>query len=299
MQPIMAKGVSVQPFVDALGWRASESNTSWATTLTFPDNTIHVIQSNANFSTRAGVKAGVLFSPDDNSLDTKFYWTYFPTSSTKTIPVGIQAVTSLFFSGSYFISNDLFFGANSSWQLVMNMFDLEVSHHFKPTPVLTFTPAIGIKGGTINQDINADWNAIIYTSTEKVKNNFTGFGPSFGLDAKWNVYKNFSLIGDISTAIMYGTWNVSDIYQRPSAFFGLITPTTIAASMNQSKLGTMMMDYYLGLEWVHQGQSRIALHLGYEMQYWPNQLRLIAIQQLPTLGDLTIQGATCGITIDL
>lgn len=297
--PLTAKATSVQPFLDLLAWRASESTGGWATTLTFPGNSTIVNQNNINSNTRLGMKAGVLYAPEGNFWDTKFYWTYFPASSTKTIPVGNKLVTSLFFSGSFFISKNIFFGGSADWQLDMNTIDLEASHAFKPIPTLTFTPKVGIKSASINQEIDATWDAIIYTANEDVTNNFIGIGPSFGLDTKWNVYQNFSLIGDISTALMYGRWNGKDVYHRPPALSGIIPPTTITTSMNQSKLGAMMMDYYLGLEWVHQGRSRVAVNLGYEMQYWAGQLRLIAIQQFPPLGDLTLQGATCGITIDL
>lgn len=299
MSPIIARAQCLQPFVDLLAWRANETNTAWATTFTFPNNTTQVTQSTINFNTRAGLRAGLSYSADNNFFDTKFYWTYFPSSITKSLRVGDKLITSLFFSGSFFISENLFFGASANWELVMNMFDLEVSHHFKPTPSLTFTPRVGVKGGSINQTIKATWDAILYTSTERVTNNFTGIGPSFGVNAKWNVYQCLSVIADVSTAFLYGRWNGNDIYKRPSAFFGLITPTTISTRMHDSKLGTLMMDYFLGLEWIHQGRSRVTVQLGYEMQYWANQLRLITVQQLPTLGDLTIQGATCEISIDL
>lgn len=299
MQPLTASAAAVKPFLDLLAWRASESNTSWATTLTFPDNATHVIQSDMTFNTRLGVKTGISYEPENNFWDTKFYWTHLPTSGSKTIPTSSNIVTSLFFSGSYFISNDIFFGGTGNWQLVMNMFDLEASHHFKPTTTLTFTPKVGVKFGSINQKVKVDWDAIIYTATEKVTNDYTGIGPSFGLGAEWNVYQGFSIVGNIAAALMYGRWNTHDSYKRPSALFGLITPTTINTSTNQSKLGTLMMDYFLGLEWVYQGRSRVTLQLGYEMQYWANQLRITPVQQLPILGDLTIQGATCGISIDL
>lgn len=297
--PLVAKATSIQPFFDLLAWRAYETSSNWATTLSFPGTTANFSPSNISFNTKLGVKAGVLYAPEDNFWDTKFYWTYFPTASSRTIPVSSHIVTSSFFSGSTLISGDVFFGGQVDWQLVMNMFDLEASHAFNPTNTLKFTPKVGVKGGSINQDINAKWDAIVYTSTENVTNDFTGIGPSFGLGAKWNFYQDLSAVADISTAFMYGRWNGRDNYKRPSALLGLIPAHTITTSMNKSKLGTMMMDYYLGFEWVHQGKSRVTVQVGYEMQYWANQLRLIAIQQLPTLGDLTIEGATCGITIDL
>jgi hypothetical protein len=208
-------------------------------------------------------------------------------------------VTSLFFSGSFFISRNIFSGATSDWNLRMNMLDLEASHHFNPSKSLTLTPKVGIKGGTIRQSINISWNAFFPPNpTEKLNNNFFGIGPSFGLDAKWAVTKHFGVVGSVGTALMYGRWNVSDMFTAPG-LFRFFPPTTISTSMTQAKLGTLMMDYFFGLEWLYEGRSRINIQLGYEMQYWPSQLRLVAVQQLPTSGDLTIQGATCGITIDL
>jgi len=282
-----------------LAWRAYESSGGWATTLTFPGSTTNFTPSYVNFNTRIGAKAGLLYKPEDGFFDSKIYWTYFPTTASRTIPLGDKLVTSLFFSGNTLISGDVFFGGSVNWQLTMNMFDLEASHAFKPLPAFTFTPKIGIKGGSINQDINATWEAIVYTSTENLSNNFTGIGPSFGIDAKWNFYQNFSAIADVSTALMYGRWNVKDTYKRPVSLLGLLPAQTIVTSMNQSKLGTAMFDYYFGLEWLHKGQSRVTVQLGYEMQYWANQLRLTTINELTTLGDLTLEGATCGISVEL
>lgn len=297
MLPFTAKAACVQPFVQVMDWHASESNSAWATTITSQNNTVNVIQSTANFNAEPAWKVGVLFTPENKYWNTTLYWTHYSTNSTKNINLNNQIISSLFFSGSYFISNDLYFASTANWNLNMNMVDLDVSHNFKPTPSVTLTPKIGLKGGSINQQINIDWNAILYNSTESVGNNFAGIGPSFGLDGKWNFYKELSIVGNISTALMYGRWNLSDTYQRPSAFFGLITPVTISTRANQSKLGAFMMDYFLGLEWMHQGQADVALRIGYEAQYWAGQLRLTAVQQLPTLGDLTLQGATCGISI--
>lgn len=287
---------SFKPFADMLAWKAAETNSSWATTINFTSNTKSVTQSSPTFNTRAGVKAGFSYIPDDNDIETKVYWTYFPTGTSNNIPNNLQIVSSLFFSGSFFITHDLFLGGYASWDLVMNMLDAELSHTFHPLPALTLSPKLGVKGGSINQDINIRWRSLFFIATEDLSNHFTGIGPTFGLGAKWNVYQQFSLIGDVSTALMYGRWNESDIYKRPAAF--LTTPTTISMSSNNSKLGTLMMDYFLGMEWLHQGRSNVAMKLGYEMQYWPSQLRLLAVQQLPTLGDLTIQGGVCGITID-
>lgn len=290
----------VQPFVTVMDWRAAETNSTFVTTFTFPNEMSVVTQGSADFDYSAGLKLGLSFIPECQAFwDTKLYWTYYSSNSKTNIPTGDQFLTSLFFSGSFFISEDLFFGAVSHWQLIMNMVDLEASHSFKPVKSLTLTPKIGIKGGTINQKIKTDWDAILYNATERVANDFTGIGPSFGLDAKLNLYKQLNLVGSIATALMYGSWNNQDVYTIPSSFLNIVPPKTISTRLKQKKLGIAMIDYFLGLEWAHEGRSRVAVQLGYEMQYWANQLKLIAVQQLPTNGDLTIQGATCSVFIDL
>ncbi len=293
---IVAAG-TVQPFVDLLAWQASESNSAWVTTISAPPGQTNVRDSLNTYPTRAGVKAGLSYLSDNQFWDSTLYWTYFATQNTQNIPVGSGLVSSLFFSGSFFISGDLFAGASSNWQLAMNMLDLEISRHFKVANTLTLSPKIGLKGGSINQEIKATWNAILYQSTEKVISDFTGLGPTLGLNAKWNFYPNFNLVGDVSMALLYGKWDMKDTYKRPATLF--TTQTTIATTLNQAQLGSLMMDYFLGFEWTHHGTSTITAQLGYEVQYWSNQLRLIAVQQLPAQGDLTLQGATCGIAIDL
>lgn len=295
--PAFAQMGTFQPSLDLLFWDARQTNSSWATTLTFSDNATHIIQSNPDFNARTGFKAGLAYLPCDHEWDAKLYWTYYSTYAKSAIPPNLQIVTSLFFSGSFFISENIFFGADAKWNLRMNMLDMEISHTFKPISTLSFTPRIGLKGGSINQSLNINWNAIIYNATENLTNNYTGIGPSFGLNAKWLWFSNLSLVSDIGTALMYGRWNDTDVYQRPLTLF--TTATTISTAVSHSRLGTLMMDYYLGLEWHHEGQSIIDARLGYEIQYWPGQLRLLAVQQLPTLGDLTFQGVTCGISISL
>lgn len=306
MLPLAATAGTLHPFVDVLVWRASETESAWAeitSPAVNPDLSLaeatSVNHPYLDFNTRPGLKLGFLYTSDNDGIDNTFYWTTYSAGSSKNIALANHFIFSLFFSGSGFLSESVAFGAYARWQLALNMLDWEASHSFKPTPTLTLTPKIGIKGGTINQSINVNWFDELYTATEYVTNNFTGIGPTFGLDAKWNIFKGFNVVGDVSTALMYGRWNNSDTYHRPPSLLGILPEETIYTSMNHNKLGSLMMDYYLGLQWVHEGQSRVSLNLGYEMQYWAGQLRWMAVQQFPPLGDLTLQGATCGITIDL
>lgn len=296
---VSASASGLSPFIDLLEWQVSEQPASiWASKFSFPEsNAFEYSFPNIDFHWNLGFRGGFLYEPECGFWDTRLYWTYFSAKTTSDIPIGPQIVTSQFFSG--YISQNVFFGSHIYWHFVMNMVDLNASHAFTVADRLTLRPSIGIKGGTIHQRINSQWDAVIYTANESVKHHFYGVGPSFGFDSAWHVWNHVSLIGDFSTALMWGHWKVKDTYSRPSTLFGLITtPTTITTPLHHS-LMTAMFSYFLGFEWDYQCKSSLNLRLGYEMQYWANQLRLPTFQQLPVHGDLTLQGATCRIQIDL
>lgn len=296
-----AQGLSV--FGNYLYWNASEqTDTVWSNAIAIAPNQIVYTIPNVNFNWNSGFRGGISYELP-HFWDTKLYWTHYTTSkNTSYAASGLTIFTPEFFSG--FLSMDLFSSANLNWQIAMNTIDFAISHAVNLTNTLVFSPSIGIKGATINQTVNSTWNAALFSiplfsSTEKVTNNYSGIGPSFGIDGKWNMYKGFSLVGNFSTALMWGHWNIKDTYSRPSALFGLITPTTITTSLNNGKLGTAVFQYFLGLEWTHHSKYDVNFLLGYEMQFWPNQLRAPTFQLLPLHGDLTLQGATCGISISL
>lgn len=299
VHPLKAAAAEISVFGDLLVWHASQETAStWANIISKPQSkTVDFDAANVDFNWDLGFRGGVIYKPEHVARELGFYWTYFPAKSTNNFNVGEQIVIPEFFSG--FVSQNLFFGANINWQIIMNMFDLELGKKLNLGQGLIIRPTIGIKTGTINQTIKSEWDAIVYTATEDLKHNFFGIGPSFSIDSKWNLYKNISLIGDFAAAFMWGNWKVNDTYTRPEALFGIVTPTTITTSMSKMQLGTMMFDYFMGVEWTHRGKFDVILQIGYEMQLWSNQLRIPTFQQLPVHGDLTLQGGTCHIRIDL
>lgn len=286
-------------FADVLNWRASEStSSSWSSDITFgpqPPGSVRFTPENINFNWNRGFRTGIGYESECPFWNSTVYWTHYSAKTTNSASRDFQILVPEFFSG--FLGNSIFISGSVNWQIAMDTIDIEGSHPIKLSESFVLRPTIGIKAARINQTINAIYDAVIYTSTERVKNDFTGVGPTFGLQAVWNLYDSLNLVASFSTAYMWGNWNTNDTYVRPSAFF--VTPTTINTNMNHAELGTMMFDYLVGLECVHPKKSRYTIKIGYEMQSWSNQLRISTFQQLPEHGDLTFQGAVCRLSIDL
>jgi hypothetical protein len=210
-----------------------------------------------------------------------------------------QVLLSEFFNG--FTTESLYNRAQLDWAIKLNMIDFQVGHQFMPLASLSLHPYLGVKGGTINQTIDSSWqfniaNIEIYRTTEKLNNNFSGVGPSFGVSGLWNVYKALGIRANFETALLWGRWSVKDTFVSPGL---LPTPARNINSDTTVTSGAFTASYFLGLEWAFQTRLPVRFNLGYEMQFWSNQLRLPLFQALPVHGDLTLQGGTCGIYIDL
>lgn len=280
-----------------LVWHASEETAStWASAITSLDNKVNRFDAvNIRFGWKPGFRVGIGYE-SDNCWDVQANFTYFATAKSTGISYDDDILLPEFFNG--FLSGNFFFSASLNWKLLMNMFDLEVGRRFIITPHLIIRPSIGLKGGLINQKIHSLWDAQIYTATEDVRNNFHGVGPSFRIIGEWDVYKRLTLIGNFSTALIWGNWHINDIYQRPEALSGLVTPTIIASNIKNSMLGVPAFTCFLGLKWTREAMICTTIQIGYEMQWWVNQLRLPTFQQLPVHGDLTLQGGVFGICLD-
>jgi len=295
-----ANSSEVSVFGDALVWHASQEATStWASVVSIPaSGIIDFDATDVDFGWNTGFRVGAEYKPKYLDLDTRLYWTHFNESADNSVRLGLQVVLPEFFSG--FTSGNTFFGADMQWHLMFNMVDVDIGRQIKFGKRFAVRPYAGVKSGTINQKINCIWDAVIFQSQEHVKHNYYGIGPKFGIDARWAISKRLGVAADLFTAFMWGRWKVEDTYKRPLAAGGLVTPTTIVTTnANKNFLGTVTIGYFLGLDWIYKSNFELEFKVGYEMQYWANQLRLLTFQQLPTHGSLTLQGGTCHIRLGL
>ncbi|MCX7424679.1 MAG: Lpg1974 family pore-forming outer membrane protein [Planctomycetia bacterium] len=304
----LADGVT--PFGDVLCWHASaEASTVWSNAAyegsSFSADNVH-------FDWSPGFRFGFGHKLHDESWDVKLYWTHFRTSQDEHVAIeegqpGV--VVPEFFSG--FVGSTLdgipmFNHASIDWRLTYNTIDLELGRRVAVGQSAWLRPSMGIKTAIIQQDVRlrfASPNAIIpalsVTAEENIAHDFWGIGPSFGISGGWSLpnRRNLSLVGSFAADFLFGQWNVDDAYARTDDQLPVLSYGAFSTSMKDSWLGVPALRYCLGVEWVHQGNVTLTARVGYELQWWANQQRMLAFQQLPMHGDLTLEGLTCGVSI--
>ncbi len=289
-------------FANVFIWKASEETSSnWANVLTETSANTFVFEAkDLTFPWDFGFRLGGGYHFPCSQWDTQFYWTWFRTSARDSIPNTGAIVFTEFFAG-FVVDRDTGQSGEIKWELLYNMFDWEWGYSYWVTRNLLFRPFIGLKGGWIDQTIDSKWenekllpdlSVLRFSSSEDLKNDFWGIGPSGGVNSKWKLgncsTRFFSLFGDLSTAMMWGVWRCSDAYNNS-------TSTEIFVNMKDSVLGALMLRGFFGIGWdsdLCNGRFHFASQLGYEMQFWLNQLRIPTFQQLRLHGDLTLQGGT-------
>lgn len=297
---------NVNIFTDILVWNATESGSeNWAQI--FIGDDIDVLD--LSFDWDVGVRAGLDFSMRHDQWDSKLYVTWLrPQGKDQANTTGL--ITSSFL-GNFYIGNPdgskdsgaTYRNASIKWKILLTTFDWELARHYWVSSALSLRPFVGIKGGWIHQTIESTWqdptNSNTFTSaTENLKNNFWGIGPSVGLNSKWKlgtVQKHFfSLFGDFSGAILWGHWSFKDIYQNNE-------PTIVVIDLPNINGGASMLRAFMGFVWdaaPYKEQFYFSFRVGYEAQFWLDQLKFYSFNAGRLDNVLTFQGGTIDLNFN-
>ncbi len=301
---------------DLLLWSVRESGTeNWAEVITSGPGSREVsdIQS-VNFKWNSGFRLGA--GCDRGSFRAGFFYTKFRGSGDAQVSSIPGSVFSAFL-GNFYVDNPngsgiqglAYQSASINWLVDFNVLDWEISRAYRLDDALTFHPFLGLKGGWIHQTAKTRWvnpaappppRPFIPFSVgrETLTNNFWGIGPSGGVTTELRLCDtkchSISFLGTISGAIMYGHWTFSDHYindadQRVS----IVLPKLNSAASTFKTL--------IGLEWSRYLPSRgvtFTSSLGFEMQFWLNQLQYYSFDTGRLGNVLTLQGGTLAFGIE-
>jgi hypothetical protein len=296
-------------FADILVWTARESGSdNWAQISGPGGKSTELLQ--VSFPWDPGLRVGFDYGMEHDLWDTQLAYTWFRTkgrdrASSETL-TETSGINSSFF-GNFFVNNPtgaglsgpLYQNASIQWAILFNVFDWELGRKFWISSSLSLRPFLGLKGGWIHQTIHSKWlipnipnPSSFGTAKENLKNNFWGVGPSGGLNTKWQLgtlrSHIFSLFGDFSGAILLGRWTFGDIYKNA-------VPIVISTKNSNIYGAASMLRGLMGFEWdthFNREQYYFSMKVGFESQFWLDQLQFYSFDIGKQDQALTLQGAT-------
>ncbi len=286
---------SIDVFASALYWYTSET-LDWAFTLSSGANSETATYKTITFDWAPGFRVGAGYNMHHDQWDTQFAYTWFQSHANRHAS---GSVTPGFFAPRLSLLEP-FEKGKMNLNLHYNMFDWDLGRSFFVSQYLVFRPFIGAKAGWINQKIIAKWKSpsILFSSVEKVKNNFAGGGPVGGVTGKWilgNVQRHvFSLKGTGAVAYLWGHWHLRDTFIDSLG-------TTTSTPMRDRNFGALMLQALLGFGWefnFDKNRSHFALSASYEIQDWLNHFQVFTDASGTYNFDFILQGLTVDLRFD-
>lgn len=305
-------------FASLIVWTAREAGSDcWAEVITTEGSASSNVLRPVHFDWDPGFKVGVGYGIKESRWDTQAYYTWYNTCGKDSVSSAPGTVHSTF-TGNFYVDNAHGSGisgpayqkASIDWGIHFNIFDWELGHNFYISKALDLRPFLGAKGGWIYQSIDTKWyNPDLSTlqflgspyysvGTEKVNNNFWGLGPQAGINTKWLLFakqgQSFNIIGDFSGAMMWGHWSFGDVFQNTIGQEVFVD----FASLNN---GATMMKSFLGFgfdTYFRKNRFHLSLKLGYEAQFWLDQLQFYSFVGGRLVNTLTLQGGTLEFCLD-
>jgi hypothetical protein len=168
-----------------------------------------------------GVRVGAGWNTGYDNWDVQGYWTYFYNSSKKgENPASFEfnEVQEIYHEGSaklrlrynaadfeigkaYYVSRHFFIrpftGLHAIWTSLDNSFDFESESSASPTLPIITNGLIG--AAALSLDSSGETDADLSQTIEA-----WGVGPRIGVNTNWGDFRGFSLLGNISGALVYG-----------------------------------------------------------------------------------------------
>jgi hypothetical protein len=308
-----AEGRSFDCFASLLVWTAREVGADcWAEVITSTGLESSNDLKQVHFDWDPGFRVGIGYGMEYDQWDTQLYFTWFHTSGHDQVSSTPGSVHSTFMGNFYVdnskgagISGPSYQSATIDWKIHFNMFDWELGRNFLVSKSLALRPLIGVKGGWIHQSIDSTWHNADLSGTEfyskgeeNLKNNFWGIGPSAGINMRWDLLTRpchlFYLFGDFSGALMWGHWSFDDAFSNDIG-------QQVIVDLQDINSGASMVRTWMGFGWntyFSDNRYSFSVRLGYETQFWLNQLQFYSFIGGRLDTTLTLQGGTLEFSFD-
>lgn len=299
-------------FTDLLYWHVGEVGTipnSTISTKLDPDFVSKLNLNNLSFGWNFGYRVGGRYSNLGNDeWGISLFYTGYRSKAKNSgsfdgfvgIPTGFPLTQTI--TDASFLQLFWLFAAQSfraEWALDYKVLDFELDRKYLVSKTVTLRPYLGVRTGWIQQNIHIHStyhdvtnNNLPVQASEKLTNHFWGIGPSWGLDTKWCLGRAkghfFSLFDDFSGAFLWSRWSSSD---------HLTVGDTITGTLKSKhrRSGSLMFQNLIGVEWrvkLNQRGAQFSLRLGFESQFWFDNLQVFNTYNGRQHNALTLQGGT-------
>lgn len=308
-EEIRVEGGGFSIFAAPLYWKAKETGIeNWAQTLDINKPKGRIDVHSVHFHWDHGIRVGAALRFPCNCFDTELTYTHFHTQGDD--HAQSDALIASSFIGNFYFDNLAGFAfsgpqyheASIRWNIDFDMFDWVIGRKCCIWDSLVLRPFMGVKGGRIDQTIRSEWrrpnNTRFTFATENIKNNFRGLGPTVGVNTEWKLWhcpnSFLALFGDASGAILWGKWKIEDIYKNDA-------PYVFPVIQSNTRGGSTMACLCAGIEWKQFLEKKLAffsVRIGYETQYWFDQLQFYSFNMGRLSGQLSLQGLTAQLRVD-
>lgn len=293
-------------FADMLLLKADEIAT-WALKVDFMPFTTSGGESAVRFSQTPksvsfdwdfGIRAGLSYRFEGDRWDTRLYYTWFQTSGKDSSQANAESNITTALLGEWLTFGFASNAGHIQWHIVLNAIDWELGRDCPLSKGLSFRPYLGLKGAWINQTVHSQWTSKENKATENLKNDFWGLGPKGGVNTNWYLGSvndhSFNLFGDTSIALLGGNWTFKDLQKTSmNSSIKSINPSTWAA--------TFMFYGLMGFSWdvmFNKNRSNFGVRVGYEFQYWHDQLKIFTFLEGTLHAALVLQGGMLDVHVN-
>lgn len=302
---------------DILYWQSRIGGTEYAYTDDSPTGVkpVNGRVKEMDFNWDWGLRAGIGYNFDHGDWDIYANFTYFTNNSSTMVTGGLNGSViplrgSLAVTESTANNFQFYYAqkATAQYKFQFDRVDLELGRNFFVARDLSFRPHIGLVTAWINQaeTVRYTGGALLGGNTVQVKDkcDFWGIGPRAGMNSNWYLTDGFSIFGNISAALVYGQFSVTEKNWYSA------TPDTnimrINASMHRFAPTAALQ---LGLaydQYICNNTQHIGLRLGWDTQYWWSMNQMLRVVQgefdytsyARLAQDVSLQGVTFEIRWD-
>lgn len=281
-------------FAEGLYWYTSET-VDWAYTLVEKGSSTEASYKTFAFDWAPGLRLGVTCDAQDSLFDMQAYYTKISAhASGKTS----DPATPAFLAARLSLLEPFSLGGDARLEIDYNMFDLELGASIPTSSSLFFRPAVGLKGGWIDQKVYSNWatNDFVFgfvTASENIKQRFEGIGPKGAISGRWSFARpRIHLIGLFDMSYLWGYWTIEDRYVDSS-------DSTNFVKTSPRNFGAFALHTFLGIEWEPCfccDVVQLKLKLGYEFETWLNQFQIFSNDSGSQCNNLSFQGVTFRVT---